>query len=60
MSTSTKTLLEEEIRSTIEAISHIKIGSDEHTKATEALVKLLDKYNAMDRLDAEIQEKYDS
>lgn len=57
---STKTLLEEEIENTIEAISHLKIGSDEHVKATEALAKLLDKYNAMDRLDAEIQEKYDS
>ena len=57
---STKTLLEEEIQSTIEEISHLEVGSEKHGTATEALAKLLDKYNAMDRLEAEIQEKYDS
>lgn len=55
---STKALLEEEIQNTIEGIGHLKIGSEDHEKATEALAKLLDKYNAMDRLEAEIHEKY--
>lgn len=57
---STKALLEEQIQSTIEEIGKLEVGSEKHEKATEALAKLLDKYNAMDRLDAEIQEKYDS
>lgn len=57
---STKALLEEEIQSTIGEISRLDVGSDEHGTATEALAKLLDKYNAMERLEVEIREKYDS
>lgn len=57
---STKALLEEEIQSTIGEISRLDVGSKEHGTATEALAKLLDKYNAMERLEVEIREKYDS
>lgn len=34
---STKTLLEDEIQSTIEEISHLEVGSEKHETATEAL-----------------------
>ena len=57
---STKTLLEDEIQTTIEEIGHLEVGSEKHGTATEALTKLLDKYNAMERLEVEIREKYDS
>lgn len=57
---STKQLLEEEIQSEIEEISKMQVGSDEHKAATEALAKLMDKYNEMDKLELEYQDKYDS
>ena len=57
---STKALLEEEIQSTIEEVGKLEVGSEQHEKATEALVKLLDKYNALDLIEAEILDKYDS
>lgn len=44
---STKQLLEDEIRSEIEEISNMELGSDNHKKTTDNLVKLLDKYNDM-------------
>jgi hypothetical protein len=57
---STKKLLEEEIQSEIEEISKMEVGSDKHKAATEALAKLMDKYNEMDKLELEYQDKYDS
>lgn len=57
---STKKLLEEEIQSEIEEISKIEVGSDKHKAATEALAKLMDKYNEMDKLELEYQDKYDN
>lgn len=57
---STKQLLEEEIQSEIEEISKMQVGSDEHKAATEALAKLMDKYNEMDKLELEYQDKYDN
>lgn len=57
---STKKLLEEEIQSEIEEISKMEVGSDKHKSATEALVKLMDKYNEMDKLELEYQDKYDN
>jgi len=57
---STKKLLEEEIQSEIEEISKMEVGSDKHKAATEALAKLMDKYNEMDKLELEYQEKYDN
>ena len=57
---STKHLLEEEIQSEIELIGKLQVGSEEHKAATEALAKLLDKYNEMDKLELEYQDKFDS
>ena len=57
---STKHLLEEEIQSEIELIGKLQVGSEEHKVATEALAKLLDKYNEMDKLELEYQDKFDS
>lgn len=56
----TKKLLEEEIQSEIEEISKMEVGSDKHKSATEALAKLMDKYNEMDKLELEYQDKYDN
>lgn len=57
---STKKLLEEEIQSEIEEISKMEVGSDKHKAATEALAKLMDKYNEMDKLELEYQDKYNN
>lgn len=57
---STKQLLEEEIQAEIEEISKLEVGSDQHKVASEALAKLLDKYNEMDKLELEYQDKYDT
>lgn len=57
---STKKLLEEEIQSEIEEISKMEVGSDKHKAAIEALAKLMDKYNEMDKLELEYQDKYDN
>lgn len=56
---STKTLLEEEIQSEIEEISKLEVGSDKHKTASEALAKLLDKYNELEKTEIESQDKYD-
>lgn len=56
---STKQLLEDEIQAEIDEISRLEVGSDKHKAATDALVKLLDKYNEMDKLEIESQDKYD-
>ena len=56
----TKQLLEKEIQDELEEIGGMEIGSDAHKAATEALTKLLDKYNDIDKLDLEYQDKYES
>lgn len=56
---STKQLLEDEIQAEIDEISRLEVGSDKHKAATDALAKLLDKYNEMDKLEIESQDKYD-
>ena len=57
---SIKTMLNDEIRSEIEEVGNLQVGSDEHKTAIEALAKLLDKYVDMDKLDLEYQDKYSS
>ena len=57
---SIKNLLDEEIRSEIEEISKIEVGSEKHKVSVDALSKLLDKSIELDKLDAEAQEKYES
>lgn len=56
---STKTLLEEEIQSEIDEISKLDVGSEKHKAASEALAKLLDKYNELEKTEIEAQDKYD-
>lgn len=55
-----KSLVDEEIRSEIEEISKIEVGSEKHKASVDALAKLLDKSIELERLDAEAQEKYES
>ena len=57
---SIKSLEEEEIRSEIEEISKIEVGSEKHKASVDALAKLLDKSIELERLDVEAQEKYES
>ena len=57
---SSKSLLDDEIRSEIEEISKIEVGSEKHKVSVDALSKLLDKSIELDKLDAEAQEKYES
>ena len=57
---SIKSLVDEEIRSEIEEISKIEVGSDKHKVSVDALAKLLDKSIELERLDVEAQEKYES
>lgn len=56
---STKTLLEEEIQSEIDEIGKLDVGSEKHKAASEALAKLLDKYNELEKTEIEAQDKYD-
>lgn len=56
---SIKNLLDEEIRSEIEEISKIEVGSEKHKVSVDALSKLLDKSIELDKLDADAQEKYE-
>lgn len=57
---SIKSLLDEEIRSEIEEISKIEVGSEKHKVSVDAIAKLLDKSIELEKLDAEAQEKYES
>ena len=57
---SIKRLVDEEIRSEIEEISKIEVGSEKHKASVDALAKLLDKSIELERLDVEAQEKYES
>lgn len=57
---SIKTMLDEEIRSEIEEVSKIQVGTDAHKASVEALTKLLDRSIELDKLDAEAQERYES
>ena len=57
---SIKSLLDEEIRSEIEEISKIEVGSEKHKVSVDTIAKLLDKSIELEKLDAEAQEKYES
>ena len=57
---SINSLVDEEIRSEIEEISKIEVGSEKHKASVDALAKLLDKSIELERLDVEAQEKYES
>ena len=57
---SIKSLLDEEIRSEIEEVSKIEVGSDQHKVSVDSLAKLLDKHIELEKLEADAQEKYES
>ena len=57
---SIKSLVDDEIRSEIEEISKIEVGSEKHKVSVDALAKLLDKSIELEKLDVEAQEKYES
>ena len=57
---SIKSLLDEEIRSEIEEISKIEVGSEKHKVSVDAIAKLLDKSIELEKLEADAQEKYES
>ena len=57
---SIKSLLDEEIRSEIEEVSKIEVGSDQHKTSVDSLAKLLDKHIELEKFEADAQEKYES
>lgn len=57
---SIKSMLDDEIRSEIEEVSKIQVGTDEHKASVDALTKLLDRSIELEKLDVESQEKYES
>ena len=57
---SIKSLLDEEIRSEIEEVSKIEVGSDQHKASVDSLAKLLDKHIELEKFEADAQEKYES
>lgn len=57
---SIKSLLDDEIRNEIENLKDLETGTEKHKTSVEALAKLLDRSIEMDRIDYELQEKYDS
>ena len=54
---SIKHRLSEEIEKEFEDLQRMKLGSDEHRTAVDELTKLVDRYNEMEKLDGEREEK---
>ena len=54
---SIKHRLSEEIEKELEDLQRMKLGSDEHRTAVDELTKLVDRYNEMEKLDGEREEK---
>ncbi len=52
-----KPRLSEEIEKELEDLQRMKLGSDEHRTAVDELTKLVDRYNEMEKLDGEREEK---
>ena len=57
MTMSIKHRLSEEIEKELEDLQRMKLGSDEHRTAVDELTKLVDRYNEMEKLDGEREEK---
>ena len=57
MTMSIKHRLSEEIEKELEDLQRMKLGSDEHRTAVDELTKLVDRYNEMEKLDEEREEK---
>lgn len=54
---SIKHRLSEEIEKELEDLQRMKLGSDEHRTAVDELTKLVDRYNEMEKLEGEREEK---
>lgn len=54
---SIKHRLSEEIEKEFEDLQRMKLGSDEHRTAVDELTKLVDRYNEMEKLEGEREEK---
>lgn len=52
-----KRILREELQSEMKDLSKIKVGTDEHKAAVESIVKLMDKYNELEKLDLEAEQR---
>lgn len=57
MTMSIKHRLSEEIEKELEDLQRMKLGSDEHRTAVDELTKLVDRYNELEKLDGEREEK---
>lgn len=54
---SIRSLLDEEIRNELGEVKRLTIGSEEHEKAVNSLVKLVDRSIEMEKMDIDINEK---
>lgn len=54
---SIRSLLDEEIRNELGEIKQMEVGSEEHEKAVNSLVKLVDRSIEMEKMDIDIDEK---
>lgn len=54
---SIRSLLDEEIRNELGEIKQMEVGSEEHEKAVNSLVKLVDRSIEMEKMDIDINEK---
>ena len=52
-----KRILREELQSEMKDLSKIKVGTDEHKAAVESIAKLMDKYNELEKLDLEAEQR---
>lgn len=57
MSVKLKTLLREEIEAEITALDELEFGGETHKVAVDGVTKLLDKYNDMEKMELEFQDK---
>lgn len=55
-----ETLLHDEIKSELEALKKIELGSEKYKVTVDGLTKLVDKAIEMDKLNIEVQEKVES
>lgn len=54
---SIRSLLDEEIRNELGEIKKMKVGAEDHEKAVNSLVKLVDRSIEMEKMDIDINEK---
>lgn len=57
---SIETMLHQEIKAELDELSRLQVGSEEHEKAVNSIVKLADRAIEMERLGIESQEKVEN